>query len=196
MSLSSKPRVQRKNSSKKLYKPHQCRKLLPLLLEDFAERCAYSLMHVKQVGESQVEVDHHDSRLKRLSPYHNLFPAYALCNRAKSDRPDDEDRRNGMRLLNPCEEQDYDAQIFEDPQSHLLVATTAEADYHIEILDLNNPALVEQRRERAVLEKLKGMRVQFKPSRSISSPEAAVQAAAFTSLLKYKIPPIKPPPKT
>lgn len=196
MSLSSKPRVQRKHKSKKLYKPHECRKLLPWLLEDFLERCGYSLMHVKQTSERQMEVDHHDARLKKLSPYDNLFPAYSLCNRAKSDRPDDIDRRLGIRILNPCKETDYNEQIFEDPTTHELVATTPEADYHIEILDLNNPGLVEQRRERAVLTKMLGLSVQFSPVHSVSDPEAAAVLTAFAALLRYKIPPIDPPPKS
>lgn len=194
MSHSSKPRVVRKHKPGRIYRLHNYREAFPLLMEDFEQRCAYSMVHVKGIAESQMHVDHHDPRLKRASPYENLFPACAICNMAKSDRPNDEERRNGLRLMNPCSETEYGNEIFEDPQTHELVGTTDIASYHIDILDLNNPALVYQRSERSQLLDLMRRPVFLNQQRSVSDPSAGAIVQAFIGLIAYKIPEIPPPP--
>lgn len=194
MSSSLKPRVVRKHAPKQIFKTTNYRGTLPWLLEDFEQRCAYSLVHVKGIGSSQMHVDHHNPKLKKKSPYSNLFPAYALCNMAKGDTwPEPKQRQKGIRFLNPCSEPDYNFQIFEDPDTHLLVATTPAADYHITMLDLNHPALVEQRRERSVFEKIVNLPVVCKSS--LSDAAAASILGAFLEILRTKIPNILPPPK-
>ena len=163
-------------------------------MEDFKERCAYSMMHLKAVAEKQMHVDHHDPRLKKASPYKNLFPAYAVCNLAKGDRPDDEDRRNGMRLLNPCEETEYGEHIFEDPTSHELVGTSALAIFHIEILDLNNPTLVAAREERALIVNLLRRPIEVLNNTNFNDAGFLGILEGFRALLRFKIPEIPAPP--
>jgi hypothetical protein len=195
MSASSTPRVVRKHAPKQIFKPSNYRKTLPMLLADFEGRCAYSLVHVKGVGESQMHVDHHNPNLKKRSPYTNLFPAYGLCNMAKGDSwPTESQMKNGIRYLNPCAEADYNHQIFEDPATHQLVATTPAADYHIEMLDLNNPALVNQRKERADLNRAINSPVFCKPGSPSWDAAAAEIMKLFLGILDNKIPPIQPPP--
>ena len=197
MSTSSKPRVVRKHATKQLFKPSNYRKTLTWLLEDFQERCAYSLVHIKGIGASQMHVDHHNPKLKKRSPYTNLFPAYALCNMAKGDDwPPAEKIKRGIRFLNPCIEMDYDHQIFENPTTHELVGTTPAADYHIEKLDLNNPALVRQRMERAVFQKMINRPMLCLPGSPSKDADTAAIFKLFLDILDTKIPPILPPPKT
>lgn len=196
MSTSSKPRVARKHAPKQFFKLSNYRKTLPWLLEDFKERCAYSLVHIKGVGESQMHVDHHNPNLKKRSPYTNLFPAYALCNMAKGDEwPSKDKHQRGIRFLNPCVEMDYDHQIFEDPATHELVPTTPAADYHIEMLDLNNPALVRQRMERSVMHELVSRPMLCPPGTPSRDAETAAIFKVFLEILDTKIPPILPPPR-
>jgi hypothetical protein len=57
-------------------------------------------------------------------------------------------RRRGVRFLNPCREGDYDHQIFEKAATGELIGTTPAAKYHIRILDLNAPHLIQRRLER------------------------------------------------
>ena len=195
MSSSSKPRVVRKHSTKQLFKATNYRKTLPLLLEDFEQRCAYSLVHIKGIGTSQMHVDHHDPRKKKKSPYTNLFPAYGLCNGAKGNSwPSSELQKQGVKFLNPCIETDYNHQIFENPDIHNLVPTTPAADYHITMLDLNNPALVIQRRERAVFSKLLSSPAICRADSPLHDAETATILRSFLDIQATKIPPILPPP--
>lgn len=104
-----------------------------------------------------MEIDHHNPTLKgtELHQYENLFPATRHCNGSKRGIwPSKDAQDKGVRFLNPCEEEDYGSQIFEDPDSHVLIGTTPSAIYHIEILHLNAPFLVQERMDRARLSKL------------------------------------------
>ncbi|MGH7996719.1 MAG: hypothetical protein ACREFX_10245 [Opitutaceae bacterium] len=192
MPTSSTPRVVRKNKPKKKFNLSNYRSALPLLLEDFENRCAYSLMHVKMVSERGMHVDHFNPKHKNRSPYTNLFPAYGICNQAKWESwPTAKQRRLGMRYLNPCEERDYDNVIFEDPTTHLLVGTTPAARYHIDMLDLNNPSLVEHRRERTILAEIAEKMVGAK-SKAITDVGGALEIVRqIRMVLETKIPPIK-----
>jgi len=101
-----------------------------------------------------MEIDHFDPTLKgsRRHRYENLFPATHHCNNAKRDNwPTAGDRRNGLRILNCCEEEDYGVHLFEDPDTHLLVGGTPAGHYHIEVCDLNAPHFVRERRLRSTL---------------------------------------------
>jgi hypothetical protein len=168
---------------------------LPLLLIDFGQRCAYSLVHVRTISTTGMHVDHFDPRKKRRSPYTNLFPAYGICNMAKGDEwPEANDKSLGMRFLNPCEESDYNNVIFEEPKSNELVGITPAARYHIDILDLNNPALVHQRKERTALMAIAEKMVSSK-AKTLQDPHSALSIVRkIREILHTKIPPIKPPP--
>ena len=192
MSSSSKPRVVRKHKSKKFYSKWNYRNALPFLLGDFDQRCAYSMIHAKQVGEGAMHVDHHNPNLKRRSPYTNLYPAYSICNQSKGD--DWPSSLDEERYLDPCAETDYDEQIFEDPTNHYLVGTNAAARYHILMLDLNNPALVHHREERANLWALFNRPGICKPGSPTREADASEIGLTLLEILRTKIPVIKPPP--
>lgn len=162
------------------------------MMADFDQRCAYSMVHVKAIAEGQMHVDHFDPSMKRVCGYDNLFPAYAVCNMAKSDTPPPE----GMRFLNPCREMDYGEQIFEDPKTHELKGAHAVADWHILMLDLNNPALVHQREERAVLRRLMTTGVMQRPWRYGETAELLEICTLLKGFMERKIPDIPPPPES
>lgn len=103
-----------------------------------------------------MEVDHFDPRLKkmRVQLYRNLMLATRHCNGAKRDTwPNEEEQALGLRLLNPCDELDYGAHLFEDPETHELVGKTPAGRYHITVCDLNATHLVNERRDRAAIRK-------------------------------------------
>ena len=60
----------------------------------------------------------------------------------------------GVRFLNCCEEHDYGVHILENPTTHLVVGVTPPGKYHVRMLDLNAPHLVQERAERSRLRKL------------------------------------------
>ena len=55
----------------------------------------------------------------------------------------------GIRFLNPCEEDDYGRHMLENPKTHEVFGVTPAGKYHIRVLDLNAPHLVRERRQRA-----------------------------------------------
>ena len=160
------------------------------------------------VGDSEMEIDHHDPTLKGEARhrYENLFPAIAPCNSIKHENwPSIEEQRNGIRFLNPCKETDYDHQIFEDPGSHELVGTTPAAIYHIEMLGLNSDALIRRRKDRTAWLRINSA---VNPDH-LDKRAIALQGFNFTEANKAElsfcidhlkrqieiaIPPIKPPP--
>ncbi len=152
------------------------------------------MMHVAVAGQRCIEVDHHNPKIKgaKRHAYTNLFPAHRLCNNAKQDQwPTRAQQRRQIRLLNPCNEGDYGHQIFEDPESHELIGTTPAARYHIIVLDLNNPAFIEERARRS----------QFKAmsSEMYEVPIGGEQAAetiirSYRKLERHFIPNIPAPP--
>ena len=126
------------------------RNALPELRRDFEDRCAYCMRHIGT--ETEMQVDHFDPRQKgdKVQVYSNLFLSDAHCNGAKHDTwPTADEQAAGCRFLNCCDEYDYGTVIFEDPQTHELVGTSPAATYHIEMIDLNDPGLVDDRRFRA-----------------------------------------------
>ena len=159
MSPSSHPRIKRGPApTGRLTRNNYRRRALPALRRDFSDRCAYCMSHIDEaLGLSCMHVDHFDPRQKKKldQSYDNLFLADAHCNNRKSDIWPTRSQRKTVRFLNCCKEKDYGEQIFEDPVTHKLVATTPSADYHITIIDLNAPHLIyareKRRRLRAVL---------------------------------------------
>ena len=153
MSRSSSPRIRRGPApSRRLTESNYRKAAWPALKRDFRSRCAYSMLHgMNSGGDRCMEVDHFNPTLSGDSRhvYLNLFLASRHCNLLKSDHwPDEEDVLAGIRFLDPCNEQDYSYVIFEDRRSGELVGTTPAAKWHIDILVLNAPHLVEARQKR------------------------------------------------
>ncbi len=101
-----------------------------------------------------MEIDHFNPKVpgRKRNTYSNLFQATRHCNNAKSDTwPSSEDKKLGLRFLNPCKERDYGKHIFEDKNSHELIGVTSAGEYHIDYLDLNAPHLVHERATRSRL---------------------------------------------
>lgn len=140
-----------------------------------------------------MEVDHFDPTLKghQRNAYENLFPSTRHCNGSKSDIwPSREAREQGVRFLNPCEEEDYGSQIFEDSRTHLLVGTTPAASYHIRVLGLNAPFLVNERAERAALIQLLNETIV-----TVSNSDQALRKVEeVREIVARMIPEIPPPP--
>lgn len=164
MSNFKKPRVKRVASLNKKFKRYKYGRALPDLMVDFDGRCAYSMQHHSRAGK--LEVDHFDPRLKKNLWHHssNLFPASRHSNGAKADNwPNHIEAQLGCRFLNPCEEQDYGEQIFEDPNSHVLIGTTPAARWHIRMCGLNAPRLIDERSRRSKhLQRLKDCPVRIR----------------------------------
>lgn len=154
-------RITRSNVTRR-FTEHTIRKALPYLLSDFGKRCAYSLQHIEVAGG--MEIDHFDPTLKSAfrHAYKNLMPAIRHCNGKKSNRWIQVN--SPVRLLNPCVDDDYGAQIFENPATHWLVGTTPNAKYHISVCDLNAPFLVAERKIRSDLKRLREFKFYYKGS--------------------------------
>ena len=152
------PRITRKHSPTLIFSDSELRhKALDKLLEDFLNRCAYSLVHVETSSKHNMEVDHHNPTIKgrKRNVYRNLYPAFSLCNNHKRKRwPTKADLRKRLRFLDPCKEADYNDQLFEDPLTGELLPTTPEAVYHIENCGLNHPWFNQQRLKRSENERL------------------------------------------
>lgn len=177
-------------------KKTQYRKCLQELKRDFDSRCAYCMRHLE--FDSVMEVDHFDPREKKndVQRYANLFLADRRCNSSKSDIwPDEDEQRNGIRFLNCCEEKDYDECIFEDSETHELIGTTPAARYHIDIIDLNSPELIEQRKKRSeYLLKLNDIEQTAKSSCAEVNETVKDVLTKLKPHMKEYIPYIKAPP--
>lgn len=147
-----KPRVSRKYDPTTCFAEHELRnQALDQLLSDFADRCAYSLIHVEAVSKHNMEVDHHNPNItgEKRNAYSNLYPAFSLINNHKRKRwPNENQKNNRQRFLDPCKETDYGNHIFEDHGTGTLIPASPEAVYHIENLGLNHDWLKAQRRKR------------------------------------------------
>lgn len=196
MSNSALPRIKRGTGPKaKLTSQNYRSRALPFLLEDFKERCGYSMRHVLYCGKKCLEIDHFNSQAKanKRHLYSNLILAHRICNNKKQDFwPTAKERRDGIRYINPCEEADYDFQIFENPDTHELVGTTPAAKYHILMLDLNDPSFVQERKDRSDLANcLEGRRPAVLKG---GFSELSDGIKAMREMLNRMIPLISPPP--
>lgn len=197
--MSDQPRVKRGSPPQgKLNESNYRKRAFAALRRDFEDRCAYSDVHISQVCESEMTVDHHDPSHRqsaRGNRYSNLFLATNHCNKAKGAKwPSGAERKLGLRFLDCTKEQDFGSQIFEDPKSHKWIGTTKAARYHILHLGLNDSGLITQRRERSDLW------AQLQSSQGIRLDDAAswqtIKSLCETvdRTLKTKIRPIPPPP--
>jgi hypothetical protein len=191
-------RLKRGNPPPRTIRRHNYYEVLPDLLACFGERCAYSMQHQERAG--RLEVDHFNPTTKRKpkQDYNNLFPASRHCNSKKSNHwPNEEQLAAGIRFLNPCEENDYGEQIFEDPESHLLHGTTPAATWHIRICGLNAEHLVIERKKRAecwlLFEKTKRATI----AKGLGWAQLAKLIESYKTMIEILIPPIpfrkKPP---
>ena len=149
-------RIVRKNFPKgKITRSNYRKRALPCLLMDFSDRCAYSMLHKDMAGgESAIDVDHFDPRLKSryLQSYSNLFLASRHCNGKKQNAwPTKEMEDAGIRFLDCTKEHDYGLHILEDPATHRVFGITPAGRYHVRVLDLNAEVFIKHRRMRANL---------------------------------------------
>jgi len=198
MSNSTRARIRRGPPPAKVLTDSNYRKYaLPALERDFSNRCAYSMQHRSRAGGSAMlmEIDHFDPTIKnrKRHRYNNLFLASRFCNNRKQGNwPSRDERSVGIRFLNCCREMDYGDQIFENSVTHLVFGVTGAAKYHVRMLDLNAPHLVDERRDRAELRKLL-----FEDRKIVRESEAALQAfRILRTQLEYLIPPIPAEPGT
>lgn len=134
-----------------------------------------------------MEVDHFDPSKRNQNPqdYDNLFLSSRHCNLFKGNKfPSEEDRQEGVRLLNPCEESDYNLHLLENPETHELVGVTAAGRYQIRILDLNAPHLIEERSVRSETIKI------LKRLEKFDSSEVSELRKNTVKILEYFIPPV------
>ncbi len=167
------------------------RKALPELRRDFEDRCAYCMRHIGT--ETDMQIDHFDPRQKndKVQVYANLFLADAHCNGAKHDIwPTLDEQAEGCRFLNCCDEYDYGNVIFEDPQTHELIGTTPAAKYHIDIIDLNDPGLINERKTRAEIRR----RLAYLKGKTVTNPEMGEAVNKVVEMTKCFIPDIPAPP--
>jgi uncharacterized protein (TIGR02646 family) len=122
------------------------------LRRDFENRCAYCVIHERQVDhEEGFWIDHFQPKGKggRVNQYANLYWACIACNHTKSDSwPSADQRARGYRFADPCREQDYGLHFVEDDSGYL-VAHTPCGEYHLLKLRLNRESRVKRRRERS-----------------------------------------------
>jgi len=73
------------------------------------------------------------------------------------------------------------------------VGKDTDARYHIDILDLNNPALVHARKERSVFRSMLRGPLKLHRNKSVSDPQLAAVMGQIREILDYKIPEIPAP---
>jgi len=105
-------------------------------------------------------------------------------------------RKLGVRFLDPTKDQDYGLHIFEDPNTHELVGASPAGKYHILRCDLNAAHLVQERRDRAELNRLLDQyhvaaRV---PLGDLMDGSLVETARTLRGIVATMIPPIPPPP--
>jgi hypothetical protein len=153
------------------------------------------MQHRRRAGGSAMlmEIDHFDPTIKgrQRHQYDNLFLASRYCNNKKlGNWPSEEAKAKGARLLNCCVEQDYNEQIFEDPATHRVFGVNPGATYHVRILDLNAPHLVQERSDRTEYRRLL-----FEDRKMVKESDAAIHAFhILETQLSYLIPPIQTRP--
>lgn len=196
MSNSSAQRIKRGAPPAKVIKRHKYRGALPELVRDFDGRCAYSMQHYERAGGLvTMEVDHFDPRRKNdlVQDYANLFLASRYCNNKKRNSwPTKTEAREGARFLNPCAEVDYGEQIFELPDSHIVVGVTPAAQWHIRKCGLNADHLVHERALRAKYRRLLES-APMQTRRHVDSEIVVDTVASLRLEVDKMIPPILPP---
>jgi hypothetical protein len=114
-------------------------------------RCGYCGVSESDTG-GLLTVDHfRPSSARGDDSGENLVYACFRCNLNKLDFwPTDSDRRQGFRVLHPYQD-DLSTHLCEEPLTSLLSGLTPTGSFHIVLLHLNRPELVEYRRRRGFL---------------------------------------------
>ena len=191
---SSKPRLERIKSAETQYPRTKYRQALGPLLRETNDRCGYSLQHVLDLGRKSMEVDHFNPTLRHpfRNRHGNLIAASRHCNGAKSDTwPTEEERREGLYLINPYEEADYGKHIVEDPGTGELIGKTTTGRWHIEILDLNADHLIQKRLDRTRLNRtflMAAMASGVDPTNALLRAVCSKLEEARSSFLPFQIP--------
>jgi hypothetical protein len=107
--------------------------------------CGYCAVSEIDVG-GELTVDHHRPLAANGDDSDdNLVYACNRCNQYKGDFfPNDDDLRHGRRVLHPLQD-DIAAHIQENQRTRQLEPLTETGHFHIALLQLNRPALVEHR---------------------------------------------------
>lgn len=149
----SEPRIKRTpNVRLKATERTYRKKALKLLQSDFKNRCSYCLTDLRNLRESQAQIDHFDAHLKEIlrHAYDNLMLSCAGCNLAKHYRRIRDANDPQKRMLNCTKENEFPAHIVERRDSTWKGLTPA-GEYHIKCMDLNDPSQVRMRRNRTHL---------------------------------------------
>ncbi|MCC5845502.1 MAG: hypothetical protein JJU05_14740 [Verrucomicrobia bacterium] len=178
----SKPRIKRGTAPKSIKRHNYRKKALPALRRDFKDRCAYSDLHVDDAGGiDAMDVDHFNPTLKKEvnQRYSNLFLSTRHCNGSKGEFwPSEKDRKSGLRLLNPCRENEFPDHIVEEAGTGRLIGKTPAGKLHILVMGLNDPSLVQHRIKRRhfrdLLHKSDGL-IQLKREVSLSDCGEAIR---------------------
>jgi len=122
-----------------------------LVREDFAECCAYCLLHeLLAGGEGNFQLDHlRPKSLKRFAnlvhDFYNLYYSCSVCNRYKSNSwPLPELEARGYGFVDFCAE-DFSTH-FKEEANGSWIPLTPRAEYTIARIRLNRPHLIEIRR--------------------------------------------------
>jgi hypothetical protein len=123
----------------------------PFVREDFAECCAYCLLHeILAAGQENFELDHFRPRslpefAHQADNFYNLYYACRPCNHAKgSTWPDRFLEAAGYGFLDPCVET-FSAH-FQEEADGSWIPRSRRAEYTLEKLRLNRSHLVKIRR--------------------------------------------------
>ena len=118
------------------------------LRRDFANRCAYCMIHETDNGEAEnFWIDHFQPRSKggATNEYENLYWSCAKCNHIKHDKwPSPVESANGYRFADPCVEPDYGLHFVENSAGRIVPLTDC-GEYHIDRLFLNRTSRLEHR---------------------------------------------------
>jgi hypothetical protein len=111
----------------------------------YQRTCGYCGVTETDVG-SELTVDHYQPRVAGGSDNDdNLIYACIKCNQYKGDFwPDADDVTHGRRVLHPLQD-DREAHVVEHEQTGSVEALTETGRFHMALLRLNRPQLVEHR---------------------------------------------------
>lgn len=150
-------------------------------------------------GETAIDVDHFDPRLKSryLQSYSNLFPATRHCNGKKQNAwPSKEMEASGIRFLDCTKEHDYGMHILEDPATHRVFGITPAGRYHVRVLDLNAAVFIKHRKMRADLHTIMTQTPLEIKEKAFDRLRAAIQLAKGLQELAIPLIPYGTPPAT
>lgn len=120
----------------------------------YHQRCGYCDVTETTVG-GELTIDHHRPKAAGGDDEDdNLVYACIKCNQYKGDFwPDQDDVAQGRRVLHPLLD-DLNAHLIENEQTGRVEARTETGRFHLTLLRLNRPQLIEHRLARRLLDVL------------------------------------------